>query len=119
MTGFLPSQADRYWWHQLGFEVGAALALAAVSGRWDLVAVVGGICLPAVRSTWVHWVRGGVGLVPTIVAMALASSSGLHAMVAVWAVGCAIGIVRIGRAARTPSRTSVPGEPQRGPRTRT
>ena len=99
-TGLLPAEADRYWRHQLGFEVGAAVMLAAVTGRSDLVGLVGAICLPAVRSTWVHWVRGGVGLLPAGVAMALASSSGLLAVVAVWALACTVGIVRRGRQAQ-------------------
>lgn len=121
----LPPETDRYRRHQLVFEVVPSLALAVVTRQWVLVAVAGAICLPAVRSTWVHWARHGVGLLPLGAAVVLVSPWGAAAMAGMWAAGCALGIGRLAMAGTggppADDRGAAPARPpaQRGPRTRT
>lgn len=93
-TWMLPATSDRSFRHQLVFELAGAGALAAATGRWDLVGVAGAVLLPAVRSTWVHWIRSGLGLVPVALAALIAAPHGIGAIVAVWAAGSAVGILR-------------------------
>ncbi|MCU1369707.1 MAG: hypothetical protein JWO77_901 [Ilumatobacteraceae bacterium] len=120
MTAWLlPVGADRYWRHQLSFELGAAALLGALTGRWDLVSFIGAICLPAVRAAWISWVRAGIGLVPGIGVMVVASARGLLALFSSWLLVCAIGIARRWWQERWRLAASERNVPQRGPRTRT
>lgn len=87
----LPSGSDRYFRHQLAFEVAGAFTLAALTRRWDLVAFAGMILLPAVRSTWVALLRTGNAFWPVMVACVLVAPRGLPAIAAAWSVGCLVG----------------------------
>lgn len=105
MTGwFLAPRTDRHRRHQLVFEIATSSALAAVTRQWVLVAFAGAICLPGIRRTWVHWLRRGTGLAPVAIAAVLVAPSGVGAVAGGWAVGCAIGIVRLGWAHRRRER---------------
>ena len=86
---------DRYRRHQLVFEGACALALVAVTGRTLLVAVASLVLLPALRATWVERFRGGAGLLPSLIAVAIAHQlGGVPAATAVTLLGLAWGPVR-------------------------
>jgi len=55
--------------------------------------VAGLIILPAVRSTWVSWLRAGHLLWPVALACAFAAPLGMRAIAAIWLTGCAAGLI--------------------------
>lgn len=97
--------------HQLAFELGTTVVLAAATRQWALVAGYGAVLLPAVRRTWVHWIRSGIGLLPFVVALFVAWDSGFGAVATVWTMGCLVGIARLWWRGHKPAGTN---EDQRG-----
>ncbi len=90
----LPPGFDRYRRHQLAVELTGAGLLAGATGSWQLVGLVGGIALPAVRATWVNWLRRGPGLLPVLIATALVATWSARAAAAVLVVAFGFGIAR-------------------------
>jgi len=109
-TRLLPPGHDSHRPHQLVFELVPTAAVAVVSRQWLYVTLAAAILLPAVRGTWVWWVRSGVGVKPTIVAAIAATFVGAGAVAAVWLTAGAVGVGRL-LLGSTP-RTEREAEPQ-------
>lgn len=80
--------------HRLVFELVPTVLLAAGTGEWLLVGVLGAVLLPAARAMWVGWVMAGFGPATFVISVVLAATWTWQAALACLIVSAAFGLWR-------------------------